>query len=311
LRLTGRPRADRELLGLLAERLTERDRDICCSLHEHRVLTATQLCELHFNGIERARKRLAQLHQLRVLERFRPFRQYGSAPYHYLLDQLGAQLVASERGLQPADIGWSRADALALATSSQLTHLVEANGFFTCLTSALCRTSEATLLEWWGQRRCARAWGELVRPDGHARLALPGGELELWVEWDRSTEPQARLQDKLDRYEELALALERPLTLLLVVPSERRERHAHQALQPSPDVSLLTTTAARHQADPLALNWLAPGGERRLSIAELARGHSPISFDPAARSVLGRAPQLGSSAGTSHPAYTKPITAPD
>jgi hypothetical protein len=106
------PRADDALVAALAAHVTPRDRAICEALYEHRVLTATQLAQLHFNSLERARKRLTILHQLWVLERFRPHRDQGSHPYHYLLDRLGAQLVAAERGLDLADLDWTRAKTL-------------------------------------------------------------------------------------------------------------------------------------------------------------------------------------------------------
>jgi hypothetical protein len=83
-----------------------------------------------------------------------------------------------------------------------------------------------------------------------------------------STEPHARLRDKLDRYEELALALEHPLTLLFVVPSERREHHILDRLPAAGGVRVLTTTAERHHADPLARNWLTAGAERRAALGE-------------------------------------------
>jgi Replication-relaxation len=263
------PKAEDVLVAALAARVTARDRAICEALYEHRVLTATQLAQLHFNSPERARQRLAQLHQLRVVERFRPHREHGSHPYHYLLDRLGAQLVAAQRGLDVADFDWTRAKTLRLATSSQLRHLADASGFFTRLTCALRHTPDAGLLTWWGQRRCTQAWGDLVRPDGHARLALPTGRLDVWLEWDRGTEPHARLRDKLDRYEELALALEHPLTVLFVVPSERREHHILDRIPAASSVRIITTTAERHHADPLARNWLAAGAERRTALGEL------------------------------------------
>jgi hypothetical protein len=156
------------------------------------------------------------------------------------------------------------------SSSQQLSHQVQANGVVTQLAQALRATRGAALLEWRGQRRCAQVWGELVRPDGYLRLQLAGGRLELWLECDRATEPHQRLQDKLDRYEELALALERPVALLLTLPGERREREVQRALRSTADVLLLTTTAQRHRTDPLTRNWLAPGGERRLSLCELA-----------------------------------------
>jgi hypothetical protein len=271
--VTRRP-GDDLLVRELPARITERDRAICDSLHEHRVLTTFQLAELHFNGIERARKRLEILHQLHVLERFRPYHPNGgSSPYHYTLDRLGAELVAAGRGIDLADLAWSRGDILRLAASPQLRHLTEASGFVTRLARALRQTQSGTLEVWWGQRRCAQAWGELVRPDAYLRLALTGGRLEAWVEWDRGTENRRRLQDKLDRYEELAAALERPVTLLLVLAGVRREREAHRALQPAADVAWVSTTAERHRADPLARNWLAAGAERRVALTELAASH--------------------------------------
>ncbi|HEX7298915.1 MAG TPA: replication-relaxation family protein [Solirubrobacteraceae bacterium] len=273
---------------------------MCAALYEHRLLTAGQLAQLYFHSPERARQRLVALHRLGVLERFRPHRQQGSHPYHYLLDRLGAQLVAAERGLDLADLDWTRAKTLRLATSTQLQHLIEASGFFTRLAQTLGRTPGAALVEWSGQRRCAQRWGDLVRPDGHARLALPTGPLEVWLEWDRATEPHARLQDKLDRYEELGLAVDQLLTLLFVAPGDRREGHILDALRPADGVRVLTTTADRHHADPLAANWLAARAERRVSLAELAKA----SAAPDAASRRERAPLSGSSAGPQRPELT-------
>jgi hypothetical protein len=263
-------RGEEAMASAIARRITERDRAICRTLFEHRVLTAQQLYELYFDSLDRTRERLAQLHELGVVERFRPYRQYGSYPYHYLLDRNGAQLIASERGIDVAELDYSRAKTLRLASSQQLRHLVQANGLVTRLAQALRATPSAWLLEWRGQRRCAQSWGELVRPDDYLRLELAGRQLDLWLEYDRATETHARLQEKLDRYEELALAVEHPITLLLTLPSERREREIHRGLRTTADVLLLTTTAQRHETDPLAPNWLAPGGERRVTLAHLA-----------------------------------------
>jgi protein involved in plasmid replication-relaxation len=301
-------RADDALAVQLAAHVTDRDRAICDALYEHRVLTATQLAQLHFTSIERARKRLAVLHQLGVLERFRPHREQGSHPYHYLLDRLGAQLVAAQRGLDQTNLDWARAKTLRLAISAQLAHLIEASGFFTRLAQALRQTSGARLLEWSGQRRCARRWGDLVRPDGHAHLALPTGRLQIWLEWDRGTEPHARLRDKLDRYEELALALalEPPLLLLFVAPGERRERHIIDGLRRAEGVRVLATTAGRHDADPLAPNWVAPHAERRVALADLA---TTTSAAPGHQPRRNHDLLPGSSAGPYRPEPT--ITEPD
>lgn len=295
------PKGEDALVAALATRVTARDRAICETLYEHRVLTATQLAQLHFNSPERARQRLAQLHQLQVVERFRPHREHGSYPYHYLLDRLGAQLVAAQRGMNVADLDWTRAKSLRLATSAQLRHLIEASGFFTRLAQALRHTPDAGLQTWWGQRRCAQAWGDLVRPDGHARLALPTGRLDVWLEWDRGTEPHARLRDKLDRYEELALALEHPLTLLFVAPSERRERHILDRLPAARGVRVLTSTAERHHANPLARNWLAVSASRRIALGEIA---TTFTAPPGPSPGTHVHPLSGSSAGPTRPELT-------
>jgi hypothetical protein len=264
-------RGEDALASAISGRITERDRAICNSLYEHRVLTAQQLYELYFDSLDRARDRLAQLHQLQVVERFRPYRQYGSHPFHYLLDHAGALLLASERGTEPADLDYSRARNLRLASSQQLRHQVEANGIVTRLAQSLRATPYAALLEWRGQRRCSHSWGEIVRPDGYLRVQLAGVQLELWLEHDRSTETHARLQEKLERYEELSLALEHPVTLLLTLLSDRREREVRRALRPSAEVHLFITTSERHHADPLAANWLPAGGETRVALAAQPR----------------------------------------
>jgi len=283
---SGRQRSEETLTRMLPARITERDRAISHTLYEHRVLTTGQLAELHFDSIERARKRLAQLHQLGVLDRFRPYRQHGSHPCHYLLDRHGAQLIAAERGRELADLDWSRTRTLRLASSIQLRHLVETNGLVTRLAHALRDLPGCALVSWWGQRRCAQAWGELVRPDSYLRLKLPGGELELWVEYDRGSEQHARLQDKLDRYQELALALERRMTLLLVLQTDRREHEVHRTLRPPEEVLLLTGVASRHQQDPLAANWLAHDAQRRVSLHQLAtKASSDVDSHAPARSI--------------------------
>jgi hypothetical protein len=68
-------------------------------------------------------------------------------------------------------------------------------------------------------------------------------------------------------------------------------------------VRVLTTTAERHQADPLAANWLAPAAERRVALADLATPTSPAPGSRPGRDLLS-----GSSAGPQRPELT--ITEP-
>ena len=269
-RQINRRRRDDLLATTAGRRLTARDRAICETLYEQRLLTTEQLCQLHFPNIVRARKRLVELYRLGVVDRFRPYRQTGSAPCHYVLDQLGAEIVASERGVTVNDLDWSRAKALKLASSTHLDHLVEANGFFTSLIAAVKQHDGVDVAAWWGQRRCSQAWGELVRPDGYVALTTGGDVLELCLEWDRGSETHARIEDKLVRYGELQSALERSLTLALVAPTERREHELLSVVRRAGVTPTLVTTAARHAADPLGENWLGKRDEQRQSLIHTA-----------------------------------------
>lgn len=99
-------RGIRSKIQRVAASLTSRDQLICVDLHEHRVLTTQHLFELHFSSIQRARSRLSRLHQLGVLWRSRPRTQFGSLPWHYTLDQLGAQIVAETLGIELKAVGY-------------------------------------------------------------------------------------------------------------------------------------------------------------------------------------------------------------
>ncbi|MGH8995523.1 MAG: replication-relaxation family protein [Acidimicrobiales bacterium] len=73
---------------------------------------------------------------LDVLDRLRPQAWGTSAPYHWVLGPLGAAIVATEAGRDPADLTWRRRLARDLAKSQRLSHLVGTNSFFTALLRA-------------------------------------------------------------------------------------------------------------------------------------------------------------------------------
>jgi hypothetical protein len=91
-RAAARPHTTGERLAHLAARLTARDLWLCELLEEHRMLTTHQLTDLAFPNLDTAQHRLAILHRLEVLERFRPRRDTGSAPFHYVLGPAGARV---------------------------------------------------------------------------------------------------------------------------------------------------------------------------------------------------------------------------
>ena len=247
-----------ERLAGLAGRLTDRDRRLCQLLHQHRVLTTPQLTALAFPSGNAAEHRLAILHQLGLLDRFRPHHTPGSAPYHYVLGPLGAALLAAQADQDPAQLGYRRDRTLALAHSQRLAHLVGVNGFFCALHRAARSHPDAELEVWWPEQRCAGRWGPLVHPDGYGR----------WREdQDRvDSEAPQRLAGKLTGYLQLAQASGITTPLLLWLPTPAREGTARQALA---GTRLPVATATPHPdhtpAGPLWLPLHASGPRRRLA----------------------------------------------
>ena len=262
----GGGRSAAERLAALAGRLTDRDRALCRLLHNHRVLTTAQLTDLAFGSRNTAEHRLTILHQLGVVDRFRPRRTPGSASYHYVLGPLGAALLAAQTDQEPTQFGYRRDRTLALAHSQRLQHLLGVNGFFAALVRAARQHSEAALEVWWSEQRCAAQWGGLVHPDGYGRWRDQQARVDFFLEYDRGSEPLQRLAAKLPSYLELAHATGISTPLLLWLPSPAREAAARQALAGS---SLPVATATPHPdhtpAGPLWLPLQQPGPRRRLT----------------------------------------------
>jgi hypothetical protein len=101
-----RVRVDDHHLLRVASRLTDRDHELIRLLYQHRVLTSSQVCDIAFSSVRRAEARLHALYQLRVVDRFRPQQWPGSAPYHWVLDQAGAAVIAAERGIEAKALPW-------------------------------------------------------------------------------------------------------------------------------------------------------------------------------------------------------------
>jgi hypothetical protein len=279
----GRPRTTPQRLAGLAGRLTDRDRMLCRLLAEHRVLTTGQLTDLAFPNTDTAEHRLVILHRLGVVARFRPHRRHGSAPYHYTLGPAGAAVLAAERGITVKQLGWRRDRLLGLAASQRLAHLVGVNGFFCALARNARQHPEAGLLAWWSAQRCAARWGTLVRPDGYGRWRERRlGEVDFFLEYDRGTEPTARLAAKLAGYADLAHATGIATPLLVWLPTPAREAAARRVLL---HPAVRVATAAPHdQADPAGAVWLPVGstGPRR-RLAALAHPWYPTPHPPAHR----------------------------
>lgn len=267
IRAQRRSKPPRSPLLALAGRLTERDRSLCQDLFEHRLLTIHQIAELYFPSGHTARRRLVELYRLAVLDRFRP-QAVGSAPFHYVLDHLGAHVVAAERGLEFKELRFRKEDVHQLPFKRDLPHLVETNGFFTRVASA-CRSDDSHfLIEWWSEQRCRSRWGSIVLADGFGMLQGTAGTRSFLLEFDRATESPARLALKLPPYERVALLEDRPDAILFCFPDPAREASARRALW-HPGMTLATASWDRLSEDPLGPVWLAIDEQRRRTLLDL------------------------------------------
>jgi len=272
-----RPRIERSDILASASWLTKRDDSICMDLYDHRVLTTKQLSDLHFTDPRRARDRLLKLYRYRAIDRFRPFRHLGSAPWHYVLDELGARVAATTLGIELKQLRYRLERDLDLVNSPRLQHLVEVNDFFIQLTTR-CRAKPGFELDrWWSEQRCAANLPTKVRPDGLGRLT--GGErpCTFLLELDRGTERGDRLRRKLLSYGRLGRRRDAPDAILFHFPSEERERRARQKLDIDIRLRIATSHRDLFEADPLGQVWLPLRFERRIRLEELqARRDGPI-----------------------------------
>lgn len=231
--------------AVLAARLTRRDRWAIAMLHEHRVLTSTQLTALAFPSPRSARQRLRELYCWSVLDRFQPFISLGTAPMHYVLGPAGATVLAAEHGLDPTDLGYRHDRALGIAHSLRLAHTIGVNDWFAALVAA-ARTSPdhpGVLCAWWSETRCARHFGDLVKPDAYGRWSAHGQHIEFFLEYDFGTETLDKLASKLRGYADLVAATGITTPVLVWLPTARREATARRLL----------TTAWHHLDDPHAV----------------------------------------------------------
>jgi protein involved in plasmid replication-relaxation len=242
----------------LASRLGERDRLVALACYEHRVLTTEQLRRLHFGSSRRCRDRLGQLYQLRVLDHFRPYLQpgQGSAPYHWILDEAGAHVVAACLDLDRSELRWRHQTAIANSRSHKLDHQLEVNEFFTRL-SEESDARGGRLANWWSERRITGLLDGRVAPDGYGKLLLPDRRpVSFLLELDRGTEDHERLRQKLRRY---AKALPRspladtdPLVVVAVPSQARRDNLAHTLASAAVPHRLITWTPDQSPLDALS-----------------------------------------------------------
>lgn len=214
----------------LAARLTPRDRWIIRMLHEHRVLTSHQITALAFPSDRSARQRLRELFCWSVLDRFQPFMPIGTAPMHYVLAPAGAAVLAAEHGLDITDLGYRHHRAFGIAHSLRLAHTIGVNDWFTALIDHARHDPDLTVDAWWSEARCARHFGDLIKPDAYGRFSAHGQQIEFFLEYDFGTEQLGKLANKLHGYAALAAATSITTPLLVWLPTSRREATARHVL---------------------------------------------------------------------------------
>ncbi|GAA1291763.1 replication-relaxation family protein [Saccharothrix xinjiangensis] len=220
--------------AVLAWRLTPRDKWIARMLWEHRVLTAHQITALAFPSFRSGRQRLRELYTWGVIDRFQPFVTVGTAPMHYVLAPAGAAVLAAEDGLDVKDLGYRHDRVFGIAHSLRLAHTIGVNEWFTALIARAHHPApgeQVALTAWWSETRCARHFGDLIRPDGYGRWRNGSRQVEWFLEYDFGTEALAKLAGKLTGYAALAQATGITTPLLVWLPTSRREATARRLLQ--------------------------------------------------------------------------------
>jgi hypothetical protein len=236
-------------------RLTDRDRTLLGWPYDHGVLTSFQIANALFPSLDFCQRRLRTLTELRLVTRFRPHQpDGGSYPYHYVIDQLGAEPVAAARGERPP-----RRDH--------------------------ARTHPGTrLAAWWSESACQRsgafvrpgdpivlgAYQPRIRPDGYGEWVESGVTVPFFLEYDTGTEPLRTLVDKVDGYTDLARHLGRTWPVLFWLHSPARERNLQRILIDQPPIVPVATGHRAGSSSPAGELWaLAQAGWYRFRLAEL------------------------------------------
>lgn len=269
--------------------LTTRDHQLLRWLDDHGVFTTPQLADALFPSLDFAQHRLQRLTRLKVVDRFRPFRpDGGSFPYHYVIDQLGAEVVAAQRDQPPPRPGHAKTNRRRWTAARTLTHRLGVNQFFTDLTAHARTHPHHTLQRWWPETRCARTGAyaypggpmELytqattIHPDGHGIWSTNNQPMPFFLEHDTGTEPLTELVRKLVGYARLAHAGGPRWPVLFWLHSTTRAHHLHQQLAPLAPLAVPVATASRdhaqnHGHSPAGLLWQLHGHPGPLALADL------------------------------------------
>jgi Replication-relaxation len=285
--------------GVLAVQasLTARDIVLLSWLYDHGVLTTPQISRALFTSTTFTQRRLQRLLSLRLLARFRPQRpDGGSFPYHYVLDQLGVEVIAAQRGDPLPRPGQARARWMHLTARANLVHLCGVNGFFTDLAAHARLDAGFSLDRWWPAARFQKPGAFYqhgdspdvslitvrLRPDGHGVVTNhvhdQARSVPFFLEYDTGTEALPVLLDKIDRYNTLWTRTGRFWPVLFHLPTTARELHLHQRIGErwNPGIPVVTCAADHLVATGLSpaeqVWWLYGRPGTRLTLADLPNG---------------------------------------
>jgi len=260
--------------------LTERDWRLLGWLYDHSVLTSFQIAHALFPSLNYAQRRLTQLTELSLLERFRPFRlQGGSHPYHYALAHTGALVVAATRGDEPPRRTASTTRLHRIATSRNLDHRLGINQFFTDL-AAHERIHPTARLNRFFNPPGTTAYG-MVQADALGVWSEHGQTTVWYLEHDQGTEALGVLVEKLAGYSNLVRRGGPAWPVLFWLHSTTREANLHRRLD-NTRLTVPVATAARDRLDghsPAKAVWHLHGSASPL--LRLAELPMPGEVDPA------------------------------
>lgn len=274
----------------VAKHTTERDRELVWLLYRQKIITTGQARLLFFSSRRRCQDRLLWLYRNRVIDRFYPSRPFtlGKPQAHWLLDEVGACLVAARLGRSRGSLAWDRQQDFH--AHALLAHRLECNEFVCAVINATLAGDELWVGAWelgWGafeaHWRALDCWSYTdccyVRPDASLELGGTSGQATLIaVEWDRGTEPLATLIEKVERYGKGLEDARAPAVnnVCFIVPDERRAQRlreqAREQAKTFPQARFWVTSASQ-------LERHGPLGDIWRCIDHESQPYSPAEFE--------------------------------
>ncbi|MCI4064471.1 replication-relaxation family protein [Micromonospora sp. R77] len=269
--------------------LTVRDHVLLGWLADHGVLTTPQIAHALFPSLDFAQRRLHRLRGVGAVDRFRPLKtDGGSYPYHYVLDQLGAEIIAAHRDQPPPRPSQTRARRRRWTVARVLAHRLGVNQFFIDLAGHARVHPDHELSRWWSESRCREpgafagpdapvelhAYPAPIHPDGHGIWKAGDHQVPFFLEYDTGTEPLTELVRKVDAYHRMAGLGGPRWPVLFWLHSMARAHHLHQRLARE-TLRVPVATAGRDHAAQAAVGpagplWWLHGHQGPLALADLA-----------------------------------------